>query len=592
MSSSENEVLVDQLSKYPILSHFTKADLRKLVSQSSIIEAQVDEVLFSSDDPSDYLYYMIDGCMEVFVPGSVEKRVTIVRSGNMAGEMGVVAAESYGLTGKVHRPSRLLKIDKDVFLGFFQKDPELLMQLAQTMAKRLHDVVVGMHAKHYLYKNIVLYVTIPNVSIETIKSYFQTCSHQDTTIIYDKNAFEASQQNIVSFLYQCEDNPGVNIFLIDSLSESWSNAVLLHVEYVYILVAEGGWDAIDPYVLSCLKRRPCDLVIWHAQPEPYSDTHNFYERYSFKRSHHITGTEADYQRLYRFMTGRAIGLVISGGGFRGYAHFGLIKALSESGVPIDCIGGASMGAVVGAGLAINSNWDKFSLFYEKAMTRLKNKRFFGITLPILSVLSGKLATDILKETYGSYQIEDLPINFWCIASNLSKRQKEIKSHGSLWEWLRASMAIPGVFPPFEKDGSIYVDGAVCTNLPVQDMRDYLDGAGTIITLDIGLPLLPQYKYSCPPILTMGEALAYKFGFAKKSYVFPALLDIILESSSINQYIFDTQGAKTADIIIAPDTSSLSFLDPTKENPLSLIAYTFAKEILLDKKSLYERWLKT
>ena len=66
MPISENSELLAQLSKYPILSHFSKADLRKLVAQSEIIEAQADEVLFSSKEPGNCLYYMIDGCMEVF----------------------------------------------------------------------------------------------------------------------------------------------------------------------------------------------------------------------------------------------------------------------------------------------------------------------------------------------------------------------------------------------------------------------------------------------------------------------------------------------------------------------------------------------
>lgn len=590
MPISENSELVTQLNKYPILSHFSRTALQKLVDQSEIIEAQADDVLFASDDPGNYLYYLIDGCMEVFLPGKVEKKTNLIRSGEMAGEMGVLSAGSYGLTCRVHRPSRLLKIDKNVFLDFFRNDPELLLQLAQAMAKRFHDLVVGLHKKHYLYKNIVLYVMSSEVNIEKIKTDFQACSSKDNTRIYDKKAFEMSKMDVVPFLYQCESNPGVNIFLIESLSDPWSKAIFLHVEYVYILVSDDCFDAIEANVLDNLKRRPCDLVIWHTKPEPYSDTHRFYERYAFNRNHHLMDTTADYQRLYRFMTGQAIGLVISGGGFRGYAHYGLIKALFESGVPIDCIGGASMGAVVGAGLAINFNWSKFHLLYETAMGRLKSKRFFGVTWPIFSLLSGKWATDILKETYGTYQIEDLPINFWCVTSNLSKRQKEVKHQGALWEWLRASMAIPGIFPPFEKNGSVYVDGAVCTNLPVQDMRDYLDNAGTIITLDIGLPLLPQDKYFFPPILTLGQALAYKLGFSKKKYIFPALLDIVLESSSINQYIYDTQGSKDADIIIAPDTSSLSFLDPTKDNPLSLMAYVFAKEILQKKKALYARWL--
>lgn len=593
-SFDDNSEIVRRLKKYPIFNKFSISTLKNFVAQAELIDAPADTVLFYSQTPSDTAYYIIDGCVELFISPNFEKKISSVRNGEMIGETSMITGESHGLTARTNRASHLLKISKRVFFKFFEKDPVLLMQLAQTMAKRLRRMLIGMASEHYPHKNVVLYNLTPNVHIEKIKPYFQACAAQDNTRIYDKQDFESSGQDIVPFLYQCENNSGVNIFFAEPNDTIWDKAILLHAEYIYLLVMENSWENIPKELFDHISPRPCDLIIWHERPEPYTDTAKFYDCYSFKRHHHAQDDKQHYQRLFRFMTGQAIGLVISAGGFRGYAHYGLVKALLEIGLPIDCIGGSSIGAAIGAGLSSDFKWEKFSTLYEKSIGSLKKMRFFNFsfTLPVTSFLNGKLPTHLLQKTFEDKKIEDLPINFFCIVSNLSLRQKEIKTRGTLWEWLRASIAIPGILPPLVKNGDVYVDGAVCTALPVQDMRAYLDNAGKIISFDVRSPLKlhNKQKYFCPPILTFKDVLMYKLGFSKKNYVLPKMLDILLESSAVEQNMFDTEWSKKADIIIAPDTSSLSFSDPSIGDPLSLIAYAFAKEKLKEHEEIYTRWL--
>ncbi len=588
----DHDEIVDRLIKYPIFNKFSPPLLRELIANSEIVEYPTGTVLFHIYDSSNFVYYVIDGYVELFSSSTFEKKIASVRSGGMLGETSVLANESHSFSAKTNKVSQLIKIDKDIFLEFFQKDPKILMQLTQNVARRLRRMVMGLTTERYSFKNIVLYNTSPMLHFEKIKHYFKACTLQDKTYIYDKESFNASQLDIVTFLFQCEVKPGINIFLAEPGENIWDKTVLLHAEYIYLVMTEGDWDAVPMDVVDGENSRPCDIVIWHEKPEPYTDTDQFYAKYPFKRHHHFRDEKALYQRLYRYMTGQAIGLVISAGGFRGYAHYGLIKALLESGIPIDCIGGCSFGAAVGAGLAENFNWEDFKNIYEKSIGKFKGKKSFDLTLPTTSLLSGKSPTNLLQKVYQDHLIENLPINFFCITGNLSTRQKEVKCLGKIWEWVRASIAVPGIFPPLAKDGNIYVDGAVCTSLPVQDMRQYLNGGGKIISLDVRLLLLlkDKHKYAFPPILPFIDVLTYKLGFSKKSYVLPGILDILLESSSIEPHMFDTEGAKKADILIAPDTSSLSFSNPSIGDPQSLIAYTFAKEKLKEHQAIFERWL--
>ena len=588
----DHDQIVERLLKYPIFNTFSIDLLRKLIANSEIIESPAGTVLFHIHQPSDYVYYIIDGYVELFSSSTFEKKIASIRSGGMVGETSVLADEAHGFSAKTNKLSQLIKINKNIFLEFFEKDPRVLMQLTQSVARRLRRMVMGFTNDRYPFKNIVLYSTSQKIQLDKFKHHFQTCTSQDNTHIYDKKDFEASQLDIIPFLFQCENKPGINIFFVEANEDLWDKTVLLHAEYIYLVTTEEDWEIIPMDVIDGESSLPCDLVIWHDQPAPYNNTQRFYNQYSFKRHHHFQDEKSYYQRLYRFMTGQAIGLVISAGGFRGYAHYGIIKALLESGIPIDCIGGCSFGATIGAGLAENFDWEQFKVIYEKSFVKLKDNKLFNFTLPFTSLLSGKVPTNLLQEIYEHRRIEDLPINFFCVTGNLSIRQKEIKKFGEIWEWLRASIAVPGIFPPFEKEGNIYVDGAVCTSLPVHDMREYLDGAGKIISLDVRLLMLlkDKHKYSFPPILGLKDIIAYKLGLSKKNYVLPNILDILLESSSIDQHMSDDVASKKADIIIAPDTSSLSFSNPSIGDPQSLIAYTLAKEKLKAHLNMFERWL--
>lgn len=588
----DNNEIIQRLKKYPIFNKFSTFTLRRLVAQSELMTVPADTILFYSQTPSHYVFYVIDGGVELFSSVTFEKKVATVRGGGMLGETSLIADESHGLTARTNRESQLLKISKEVFLNFFQKDTELLMQITKTSAKRLRHMLMGFSSEHYPYKNIVIYNFSSLMKLEKIKFHLQESALQDDTQIYDKSDFEAANQDIVPFLHQCENNIGVNLFLAEFKQSTWDKAVLSHAEYVYFIVTENDFDAISPDILEAIKPLPCDLVIVHEKPEPYSNTIKFYKKHKFTRHHHFRDEKPHYQRLFRFMTGQAIGLVISAGGFRGYAHYGLIKALFESGIPIDFIGGCSIGASVGAGLASNFNWENFKAIYKKSIGDVKNKKIYNFTFPVTSILNGKLPTRVLQETFGNVQIEDLPINFFCITGNLSKREKEVIRFGELWEWLRASLAVPGILPPLVKNGEVYVDGAVCTALPIQDMRTYLDNAGKIISLDVRLQLAsePKHEYFCPPILTFKDILLYKLGFMKKKYNLPKLIDILLEASSIGQIRHDSEWSKKADVIIAPNTSSLSFSNPSIGDPESLIAYEFAKEILKEHQALFARWL--
>ena len=159
--------------------------------------------------------------------------------------------------------------------------------------------------------------------------------------------------------------------------------------------------------------------------------------------HHVT-SKADVPRVARILTGRGVGLVLSGGGARGFAHIGIVKALREADIPIDLVGGTSMGATRCWRLVC---WtiDELTDRFRRAFVDGKPLRDY--TLPFVSLVSGHKVTRLLQHAFGDVTIEDLPLDFFCVSSNLTTGHSEVHRRGELWRWLRASVAIPGVLPP-------------------------------------------------------------------------------------------------------------------------------------------------
>ncbi|CAF3432687.1 unnamed protein product [Rotaria socialis] len=195
----------------------------------------------------------------------------------------------------------------------------------------------------------------------------------------------------------------------------------------------------------------------------------------------------DFARMARFLTGTAIGLVLGGGGARGIAHVGMIQAMHEAGIPIDLIGGTSIGAFMGAlwadELNVNGYVDRATHWCKK-MTSFWRK-LLDLTYPITSMFTGAAFNEIIEEALLDVQIEDLWIPYFCITTDISASKMRVHTTGSLWRYVRASMSLSGYFPPLcdPNDGHLLLDGGYVNNLPADVM--YKLGAHTVLAVDVG-----------------------------------------------------------------------------------------------------------
>ncbi|XP_071947843.1 patatin-like phospholipase domain-containing protein 7 [Antedon mediterranea] len=196
---------------------------------------------------------------------------------------------------------------------------------------------------------------------------------------------------------------------------------------------------------------------------------------------------SDFSRVARFLTGTSIGLVLGGGGAKGASQIGIIRGLQEYGIPIDMVGGVSIGAFNGALYCEDLSWQKMEVRaknWSKVMTSFW-KQLADLTYPFTAMFSGRGFNRTIKDVFAEKQIEDLWIPYFTITTDISVSQMRIHTSGSLWRYVRASMSLSGYLPPLcdPKDGHLLLDGGYVNNLPADIMKAM--GAQTVIAVDVG-----------------------------------------------------------------------------------------------------------
>lgn len=277
-----------------------------------------------------------------------------------------------------------------------------------------------------------------------------------------------------------------------------------------------------------------------------------------------------------------VGVVLSGGGAKGFAHIAVLRKIEELNIPVDYVAGTSMGSIIAAlysmgytpdeieDIARNSEWERyFTDLPDRANASLLQKIFFdgypiqlnmskeGINAPRGLVNGQKTGMFLSNLTWGAQHInnyDNLPIPFFCMGTDFENGTGEILDSGILAQSLRASMAIPSVFDPVEINGKVYLDGGVVNNFPVKELRE--KGADIIIGVDVSSRLYKKKDLSSAPKI-MEQAISF-----------------LGEVKTLEQ-------RKLCDILIVPDVTRFAALDFDKTDEILKEGET-ATLIQLDK----------
>jgi len=247
---------------------------------------------------------------------------------------------------------------------------------------------------------------------------------------------------------------------------------------------------------------------------------------------------------------KKIGLVLSGGGAKGYAHIALLKLLDELEIKPDIVAGTSMGAIIGAAYCSGMS----GLEIENKIKYFDIKRYADITIPKSGLIKGDKLLNFFKEFYNNKNFEDLEIPIMINAVDIISGKEVIFSGGELSLAVRASMSIPGVVQPLEIGGRSLVDGGVINNIPISLIKNQCD---IIITSNVNYPINQK------PIYIKAEQ---KEDVRKNTQnllkIFMKTIYIMETNKKIIEY-----AKQSSDIFISPNLGKLTIMDFNKYNEI-------------------------
>ena len=257
------------------------------------------------------------------------------------------------------------------------------------------------------------------------------------------------------------------------------------------------------------------------------------------------------------------------------AHIGVIKALHELSIPIDHVGGSSMGAIVGGQAAMEWTWDEMLAYNEREWTSRRLR--FELTVPTVSVFSGQHARRILDDTFGSWRIEDFTLPYFCTTVNLSRFRLAVHHDGPAAHWIRASASAPGLWPPVvDEDGDLHIDGGQLNNVPTDVMR--LRHSGPIIAVDV---CAVQSAMTVPGGVEPPVGIRHLLLRRRFRHRFPTLVDTLNRCALLGSLQQRETAAEQADVYLMPDLASVGFSGFGRIREAVDIGYHAAMESLVD-----------
>lgn len=571
------------------------AALKTLQTEMTWMQLNKGDRLFKQGDPDDGMYILVTGRLQtVFAePDGTERVLGEVSIGETVGEMAMLTGERRSASVYAVREANVVKLPTALFERLMVEYPKMMTQVTRILARRQQRWLKGLHdSRSYNYAFVPL--SRDFAIRDFMHDLAQAMSRFGSSIPMDGGEFDGLYGVAGASLYAAHHPLDLAIdrwmcdvdfryeyvlYVADPDDTAWTQRCLSQADRV-ILVASAG-DSPDVRAVERMigERYPSvrtELVLVHT-PETTlpQGTAAWLDARKLERHHHVRRGDGQHvRRLARLLTGNGIGLVLSGGGARGYAHVGAIRALLEAGVEIDTIGGTSMGAVVSGAYALHQTVESM---YKIADQFGSTKALFDYTLPLVAINRSVKLNTAMRTVYGEQHIEDLWIPYFCVSTNLTRAIPVIHRRGLLRQAVRGSLSIPAVFAPLQVDNELIVDGGVMNNFPVDIMAQFVEGG-----MVIGSAVAPAREHASKPFdmddSVSGWSVLLSRLTGRRKRV-PSLTKTVLRSLEVNSVYRVRSFEKMVDLLIKPDASKYSILEFDASAPLFEIGYQTAQAAL-------------
>jgi NTE family protein len=558
----------------PEESMIARGDIRMMLArlsffdglQPEILEAIAAELdwmslpggasLFLVGEPSDAMYLVLSGGLGTFAPAyGLERRQFVARAaaGEIVGELGLISGKPRTNNVVALRDTELARLSRETFDRVFKRYPEAMMRMLQLIVSRMENQQNEPRKRLHGPRTFTLVPQSIDVDTASFAIELVNCLQQlgRTELVWSVRGAEHTSH----WFNQIEAANDFIIYVADATATTWSKLCVRQADTLLLLArAErdaGPFAAIADTRNASAAPQRSELVLLHTDDILAGAAARWCALHPGSLHHHVR-SERDVARVARLLTGRAVGIVFSGGGARGFAHIGVVQALQEAGVPIDLVGGTSIGAIMGA--AVAAEWSVAEMKTRFRRTFVKSNPLGDFTLPIIALAAGRRVSARLHSEFGDADIADLPLPFYCVSANLTTGHHAVHRHGLVWKWTRASAAIPGVLPPVTDNGEVHVDGGTMNNLPVDVMREH--GRGPVIGVDVGAD--PAFRANSDE---MDIPPAWQIGSWPRTWRRrPNIFQVLVRSGMVNSAAATMARREQTDLLLVPELNQIDMLN--------------------------------
>jgi len=550
------------------------------------VELSRGEVLFEQGASCTSWYVLIEGLLEVCVTNEdgVETTVGRVEKGGSFGEAALLSDEKRTATIRASRDSELIELTRETFDLIREMHPEFMMSITRMLVGKLINQN-NQKVDNRVGKILTLRRRSPGVSLALISAPLADSLQQwgqvdvlDIEKVRDdmelpqealEDASHPAWHRIRIIVHRIEHANGF-LLLEESQDElvwnqfcrNWAD------EFVDVVNAD---DEI-PAVTDDEDHRPRTLLL--AQPAGIAlptGTASWLEALRPTRHLHLRSlAQQEVDRLGRVLSGNSVGLVLGGGGARGFAHIGAWRALEEIGVPIDSIGGTSIGSVMSGNIALGRSEQEIIAIQRKGIARKPFKRY---TFPIMSLIESAPIDEVAKGSFADLRIEDLWIPFFCVSADITAAEPVIHREGLLWKATRASGALPVISMPVLHEGHLLVDGGLFNNLPADVMKN--SGLGHVIAVNVSPDNDMQVDLEELP--TNRQLFMQRFRRSKSKAKVPKLGDILVRTMVLSSRKKLTEVTADIDLQLDIPVENYGMLQFEAIDELVSLGYEYTKE---------------
>lgn len=532
--------------------------------------------VFEQGEEGDALYTLVSGAVGISTCDPVDgqtRRLARLTPPETFGEMALLSAEPRSATATALRDTHLLRLSRDAFEELVADHPETLLYFARLLAARLRLATESRPVGHAPRTFAVLAVTegldAPNFG-HRLASAFDACLPGRTGCLteWPEGADEA-------WFHAYETRHDRTILVADRVTDCpWCSLCLRHADQILLLAQPGvpprpgartcieavrsAWIRIDLAV-----RQDADAPLPRPLHPEVADLP------AAMLLQVRDGDSRDLARLVRLTTGTARGLVLGGGGARGLAHLGVLEAFAEADLPVDFVGGTSMGAVVAASLAMGLGAAEIRA--RMVVAFVGQNPLNDYTLPFHALTRGLKVEAALRASFGEARIEDLWLPFVCVSSNLTTGAAMVHRSGDLAAALRASIAIPGLLPPVVSDDGILVDGGMMNNLPADVMAAM--HRGPVLAVDVGSD---RAFTDMPERSWRGHLVRRLLGLPD---AMPGIAPLLLRAATVSSDAQTMMSVSRATVLLKPPLAGVDLRAWSSLETTAAVGYRCAREAI-------------